>query len=376
MRGSLRWLTAVGGRPLCQCKLCVAELQRVRAAEEIDERAVSLVVASLDSHGTMGGGDVLALDWRLAARGRFNNKRQRDKASGVAKRRAPVGGDRHKLELARLAHPSWCHICHSLLWLPDGVDVARCSLTRCAFVAHCSCLGATARADSIAIAGAPATCASMRSAAGDGYAGAAFGRTLAESVAGRRNLLPIVVQDSVLFLLAHMADEEGILRHSGSHAHIGKLAAAYNSGAAVQLAGSDPHSVVGVFKLFFRDLKDRLVPPPLDEQIQDDLADAKRRGDSAEQQALYLRDKLAKLPRANFELCKFLTFFFIELERHSARNKMTRENLMICTAPTLQCPAAVFLLGMRHFETIFGRQANSAQHTAENKFSMFDKATF
>ena len=104
--------------------------------------------------------------------------------NSVTKKRVSTGGSRHKLELARLAHPTWwyfffkkktktlslklyskkkneipiifykySHICHVLLWAPDGADVARCSTPSCAFVAHCACVGATAKVESVAIAG-------------------------------------------------------------------------------------------------------------------------------------------------------------------------------------------------------------------------------
>ena len=114
---------------------------------------------------------------------------------------------------------------------------------------------------------------------------------------------------------------------------------------------------------------------PIDEQIAEDLAAAKVRGDSEATQALYLRDKLARLPTANFELLKFLTFFFCSLASHSAVNKMTQSNILICIVPTLQCAAGIFIIGMNHFATIYSTTTPVVAQQ-EKKFAEFDSVAF
>lgn len=311
-----------------------------------------------------GEGDALVLDWWLAAAGRYRAKRQVDRDTTLAKRQASCGSSRHTLDVARLSHPAWCHVCYSLLWLPDGVDVSRCSTPKCAFVAHPQCVGDSAT-----------TCPSSAGPAFDGYSGPVFGQTLAEATGGRRNGLPMVVQDTVLYLLAHCANEEGLLRHSGSHAQIQQLARSYGGGGggiAPTLVGCDPHTVAGLLKLFFRELTDRLVPSALDDQMCERLAQAKARGESTQSVALYLRDTLLKLPRANYEVCKFMTFFFVALEQHESENKMSMSNILVCIAPTLQCTVGIFMHAMRNYEVVFGTPQSVTQAQTVGKFATFD----
>jgi hypothetical protein len=337
------------------CKQCVVDVQRVQQVQ--------------------GGGadaadaDAAAADWWRAASGRFRAKRQVERDASAAKREPACGSGHHSLELARLSHASWCHVSHTFLWLPDGVDVARCTAPRCTFVAHLACVGG---ADGMVVSAA--TCPTSAGPAYDAYSGAAFGVSLADACLGRRNSLPIVVQDVVLFLLAHCGGEEGLLRHSGSHTLIQQLARQYNGGGAVQLAGVEAHTVAGLLKLFFRELKDKLIPDALDDQIAERLSQAKARQESGAQVALYLRDALQKLPRPNYELCKFLSFFFLSLELRVGENKMSQSNILLVVAPTLQCTMGIFVHTMRHYEAVFGAPPNFSQLKAasNSKFASFD----
>jgi hypothetical protein len=337
------------------CKLCVAEVQRIQPALR-DPTAESA--------------DALVVDWCSAASGRYRAKRQVDRDAPLSKRQASCGIARHTLEAARLSHPAWCHVCHSLLWLPDGLDVARCAAAKCAFAAHLQCVGAASETAPLSVAAM--SCPTSAGAAYDGYSGPVFGVTLAEACSGRRNVLPMVVQDTVLYLLAHCSNEEGLLRHSGSHAQMQQMARSYATGVGPQLAGCDPHTVAGLLKLFFRELSDRLVPSALDDQVCERLAQAKSRGESTQSVALYLRDTLIKLPRPNYELCKFMTFFFVALEQHESENKMSMSNILVCIAPTLQCTVGIFMHAMRNYEVVFGTPQNVTQAQTVGKFATFD----
>ena len=102
----------------------------------------------------------------------------------------------------------------------------------------------------------------------------------------------------------------------------------YNQGQPVAYDTHEVHVAACVFKAFFGELKDSLIPETLFDEM-------------ATLQALNIADQVdvakdllkAKLPKLNYVLLKFLIEFLSEVASHSAKNKMNARNLSTMMGP-------------------------------------------
>ena len=62
-------------------------------------------------------------------------------------------------------------------------------------------------------------------------------------------------------------EEEGIGRQSGSQSEIQQLKKDFDSGKTVNLRKQDIHAVMGVFKVYFRELPKPLIPEDINKRV-------------------------------------------------------------------------------------------------------------
>lgn len=88
-----------------------------------------------------------------------------------------------------------------------------------------------------------------------------FGGVLSEIVRRSPYCIPLVLHDCCKYLVKHGLQEEGLFRVPGNQEYIRRIKKAYDASlpSASQLM-TDPHSVAGVLKLFFRELADTVIP--------------------------------------------------------------------------------------------------------------------
>jgi hypothetical protein len=104
-----------------------------------------------------------------------------------------------------------------------------------------------------------------------------FGKAL--EVAAGPNKLPILVKELIDFLceksnfpptgVTHNQEnleEEGIGRQSGSQSEIQQLKKDFDAGKKVNLRKQDIHAVMGVFKVYFRDLPKGIIPEEINKR--------------------------------------------------------------------------------------------------------------
>jgi len=257
-------------------------------------------------------------------------------------------GKEHELTEGVIRHARWCSVCGKFLWQAAGARVQLCGHVECKFIAHHAC-----RENAV-----QKTCPQRHITRTDGYRGEVFGAPIAATTEVRRNQIPICVEDAVEFLLETGLKEEGLLRMSGSHAEIQRLKKEYDKGDEVVFR-SDPHTVAGMLKLYFRELPEPVVPERVNDSILGKLDKFKLTNDAAVgdisyEQAIELARLLKSLPPPNFETLKYLTYFLIRLQEHAAENQMSLNNIMICIMPSVRCAPGIIMHGIKHFDLIYG----------------------
>jgi hypothetical protein len=143
--------------------------------------------------------------------------------------------------------------------------------------------------------------------------------------------VPYIVEHAIKVLEEKSMQVEGIFRLSGSSAQIDKLKSEFNSGTLIDLKTvSDPHTVSGVLKLWFRELPEPLMTYDLYESF---IAAQQERDPN--KRIRYLRHLISNLPPVNRATLKYLIEFLNRVEKHSEVNKMTVTNLATVFAPNL-----------------------------------------
>jgi hypothetical protein len=257
-------------------------------------------------------------------------------------------GKEHELSEGVIHHARWCSVCGKFLWQAAGARVVLCGHPECKFIAHHAC-----RENAV-----QKTCPQRHTTRTDGYRGEVFGAPIASSTEVRRNQIPICVEDAIEFLLETGLEEEGLLRMSGSHAEIQRLKKEYDKGDEVVFR-SDPHTVAGMLKLYFRELPESVVPEAVNDQILAKLdkfktTDQAAAGEISYEQAIELSRILRSLPPPNYETLKYLTYFLIRLQEQSAANQMSLNNILICIMPSLRTAPGLIMHGIKHFDLLYG----------------------
>jgi hypothetical protein len=143
--------------------------------------------------------------------------------------------------------------------------------------------------------------------------------------------IPLVMDKAIRYLLEKALDVEGIFRLSGGNSQIKELKKSFDNGEEVDLSDvEDPHVVVGLLKMYLRELPIPLFPF----NLYSSLMETQKLGD-IDAKISHLRSIVSSLPHAHNAAVKHLFCFLTKVARKSDVNRMTAPNLAIVIAPNV-----------------------------------------
>eukprot|EP00731_Ephydatia_muelleri_P026688 Em0018g788a len=161
------------------------------------------------------------------------------------------------------------------------------------------------------------------------YGGGMFGRSLEETLQVEARLggsyIPVFVHRCALFIREHGLKEVGIFRLPGQSSRVQALKELYDQGSQNDFSDTEEiHSVSSLLKLYFRELPEPLIPY----SMYYDFCKATELFESNSEAGMNeLKSLLGKLPKANFNVLKYMSRFLYEVQSHSDENKMNCRNL-------------------------------------------------
>eukprot|EP01087_Luapelamoeba_hula_P016378 TRINITY_DN5034_c0_g1_i1.p1 TRINITY_DN5034_c0_g1~~TRINITY_DN5034_c0_g1_i1.p1 ORF type:complete len:441 (+),score=80.62 TRINITY_DN5034_c0_g1_i1:28-1323(+) len=199
----------------------------------------------------------------------------------------------------------------------------------------------TPAATSSAFGDASATTTSTtRVSSGSGGVGAhhpPFGGTLLDALIdkkGEKHTIPPFLEASFVYIEERALNTEGLFREPGSKTDMQDLVAKINAHRPVQISDvKNPHTVAGLIKSYFRELKEPLIPFRLYEPILRTVTKAP--GGGMRLDTRQLRTLLSSMPTENSVVMKRLLGFLKCISQHSDANKMTAANLGMFFGPAL-----------------------------------------
>uniref|UniRef100_A0A8C7QD43 Rho GTPase activating protein 1 n=1 Tax=Oncorhynchus mykiss TaxID=8022 RepID=A0A8C7QD43_ONCMY len=142
--------------------------------------------------------------------------------------------------------------------------------------------------------------------------------------------VPLVMQDTVAFLMEQGLEIEGIFRRSANVTLVKDVQHRYNSGEEVSFSQmEDVHLAAVILKTFLRELPE----PLLTYQLYNDIVNFHNVDSSS--QVTAIRNMLAMLPEENYASLKFLIEFLVQVSAQSEINKMNNANLAVVFGPNL-----------------------------------------
>jgi len=159
-----------------------------------------------------------------------------------------------------------------------------------------------------------------------------FGGTLEEQAQKEGTKIPKVVEECIKEIEKRGVETEGIYRLSGNTAVVNKLKAMYNRGEPVSFDDDsvDLPVIASLIKLYFRELKDTLIPTRMYDSFMDAL-----RNNNHDEKLYQLSDLIHQLPQVNYDVLAYLMKHLKHVSEHSDQNKMEINNLAIVFGPTL-----------------------------------------
>jgi len=169
-----------------------------------------------------------------------------------------------------------------------------------------------------------------------GPLGCVYGGDLAVITQRSPYVVPAVLYTCVSQLKMRALNEEGLFRVPGNNEAINALRSAADA-QVPNLAPllSDPHTVAGAVKSFFRDLSDPVVPFA---RYAEFTALGTKNGQGLDASAQRLRELVASLPQPNRYTLAFIIHFLTLVARNSSVNMMAAKNCAMVFAPTLMRP--------------------------------------
>ncbi|XP_057209802.1 T cell activation RhoGTPase activating protein b [Triplophysa rosa] len=152
-----------------------------------------------------------------------------------------------------------------------------------------------------------------------------FGRQLQDD-----NTLPKPIIEILLMLFKKGLVTEGVFRVPCNIKNLSALREQLNSGAEVDMEALPVTLLVGLLKIFLKELPGGLLVFEHYESWISALEKESKQDIHSE-----LRRVAEKLPRANNLLLQHLLCLFYHISKHSDTNKMTAQNLAVCIGPTL-----------------------------------------
>lgn len=152
-----------------------------------------------------------------------------------------------------------------------------------------------------------------------------FGRNLQDDTA-----LPKPIAEILLLLFRKGPVTEGVFRVSCNSKNLHTLRNQLNSGAEVDMDALPVTLLVGLLKIFLRELPGGLL---MSEHYESWIGALEK--ERTEEVQSELRGMAEKLPKANSLLLQHLLCLFHHISQRSETNKMDAKNLAVCIAPTL-----------------------------------------
>jgi len=177
--------------------------------------------------------------------------------------------------------------------------------------------------------------------------------------------MPAVVVDTLEFLRRLGLQTEGLFRVSGDEDEIADLRRHYDEGkggdvlrSKQRVSDTDLHTAASLLKLYFRSLPEPLIPRACYRSLCD--AVTADNGNFVELARTILHPPGVTV--LNLRIIAHLFRLLHELTKHTAENKMTKENLAIVFAPSLLRPEGAQELGLYELQNGIGIVKNLIEH--------------
>ncbi|KAF6032606.1 ARHGAP15 [Bugula neritina] len=128
-------------------------------------------------------------------------------------------------------------------------------------------------------------------------------------------------------------DFDGLYRISGNLAQIQKLRLLVDQSDDYNLADYDVNVLTGALKLFFRELKEPLIPFQLYNALSETIRDK-----DVNKRARTMKLHLSTMPTVNSNTLKLLFSHLVRVLQHANQNRMKPQNIAIVFGPTLMWP--------------------------------------
>ncbi|XP_066936920.1 rho GTPase-activating protein 24-like isoform X1 [Clytia hemisphaerica] len=171
--------------------------------------------------------------------------------------------------------------------------------------------------------------------------GGMFGRSIRETmnIESRRGagMVPIIVELCVEYIKKHGLHEEGIFRIPGAQEEVDALKNKFNTGSLKELKDGEykVHIVASVLKKYLGDLPQSVIPPDNYDQF---IAVGGLFKEDSDEAMKKFAPVLKDIPKAHFDLLKYLCRFLYELKEYHNETKMTVENLALVFGPNILRP--------------------------------------
>ncbi|XP_042369221.1 rho GTPase-activating protein 1 isoform X2 [Plectropomus leopardus] len=142
--------------------------------------------------------------------------------------------------------------------------------------------------------------------------------------------VPVVMRDTISFLLESGMEIEGIFRRSANVTLVKDVQVRYNSGTTVDFREmEDVHLAAVILKTFLRELPE----PLLTFQLYNDIVNFT--SVSSDNQVELMKTLVESLPEENYASLRYLITFLAQVSANSEVNKMTNSNLAVVFGPNL-----------------------------------------
>ncbi|NXU81927.1 RHG22 protein, partial [Oreotrochilus melanogaster] len=172
------------------------------------------------------------------------------------------------------------------------------------------------------------------------FGGGIFGQRLEDIVQFERkygqHLAPLLVEQCVDFIRERGLKEEGLFRMPGQANLVKDLQDSFDCGEKPLFdSNTDVHTVASLLKLYLRELPEPVIPfANYEDFLSCGQLLTKDEGEGTQE----LVKQVKNLPRANYNLLKYICKFLDEVQAHSNINKMSVENLATVFGPNILRP--------------------------------------
>ncbi|XP_076326801.1 rho GTPase-activating protein 12-like isoform X2 [Tachypleus tridentatus] len=158
-----------------------------------------------------------------------------------------------------------------------------------------------------------------------------FGYSLQSLCEREKTNIPNFVQRCIEKIEQFDLTTDGIYRINGNLAQIQKLRLHVDQDDySILLTTEDIHILTGALKLFFREMKEPLIPVSTFGQLLEGLGKQTK-----EKKFAAVTEVVQSLPKPNYETLKFLLNHLLRVEKHNQKNLMDTQNLAIVFGPSL-----------------------------------------